>query len=246
MRELAALVRMDRIQLMRNPTALVMILVVPFGLLLLQAYLIPGTRTPVDADGRTAIDHFAAIALLVAAMSVALTNYPASIAGYRETGMLRRLDATPAGAGRVLLSQWVVSVVCLVLAMGALCALAVWVIGVPAPENPGALVLVAALGAMSLMSLGSLIAAVAANVPIAYGSGALLFMAGLLFAGVWTPGPLMPQALRDVGSVIPPGAMTQGVFSAWFEGELPLMTVVVLIVWAIVPAAFAARLFRWR
>lgn len=246
MRELGALVRMDWLQLVRNPTALFMVLALPFGLLLLQAYLIPGTRTPLDADGRTALDHFAAVALIVAAMSVALTNYPASIAGYRETGMLRRLDATPAGASRILLSQWVVSIGCLLLGMIALCVLEVWVIGVPAPQSPAAVILIAALGAMSLMTLGSLIAAVAATVPIAYGAGALLFMLGLLFSGVWTPGPLMPQGLRDVASATPPGAMTQGIVAAWFDGELAAMTIVVLIGWTIVPAAFAARLFRWR
>lgn len=93
----------------RNPTALSMALALPSGLLLMQAYVIPGTRQPIDSTGKSAMDYFVVVALVVATTSVTITNYPSSIASHRELGVLRCLDATPAGAVRLLLAQWIIT-----------------------------------------------------------------------------------------------------------------------------------------
>ncbi|WP_421015434.1 ABC transporter permease, partial [Glutamicibacter creatinolyticus] len=124
MRALLALTRVEWLLFLRNPTMLFMALLLPSGLLLLQAYIIPGTRTPLGQGGLSAMDHLVVLALVVGATSVAITNYPSSVAGYRENGVLRKLDTTPAGPFRLLLAQWIIALISLVAAAGLALAIA--------------------------------------------------------------------------------------------------------------------------
>lgn len=246
MRALGAMTRVEALLFLRNPTAVFMALLLPSLLLALQAFVIPGTLTPIPgADGLRSIDFFVPVAVAVAMTSVAITNYPSAIGAYRESGVLRRLGVTPVGAHRVLVAQWVVSIVTLALAI--LVALMLARVGFRAvlPEQPGMAALVMVVGAVAIMAIGSVIAAIAASAQIAYGLGMLVFMACIFTAGMWTPGPLMPDAIRTVSAASPLGAMTQALTAAWYGGEVSPMAFVVMLLWA-VPAGFLAlKVFKW-
>lgn len=246
MRALLALTRVEWLLFLRNPTMLFMALLLPSGLLLLQAYIIPGTRTPLGQGGLSAIDHLVVLALVVGATSVAITNYPSSVAGYRENGVLRKLDTTPAGPFRLLLAQWIIALISLVAAAGLALAIASVSFGLLAPRHPGMVLAVFVGGSVSMMALGSLIAARAASAQIAYGVGLLVFMLSLFAAGLWTPGPLMPDALEPVVGLTPAGAMAQSLQAAWFEADVSLGPLAVFAVWTAGCALIAARIFRWR
>lgn len=252
MSALDTLIRMEASLLLRNPTALFMALAFPAVLLLMQGFVIPGTREAVTGvndpllDGLRVIDLFVPIALTAALGSVALTNFPSAIGGYREQGVLRRLGSTPVGPHRILASQLIVSSVSLVggafIATGA----AMLLLGAHGPQSVLLVVVTFGLSAIAMLSLGSIIAARAATAQSANGIGMLVFIASLFTAGVWTPGPLMSEPLRQIAGYTPLGAASQSLSAAWYGQPFPLLQLLVLIAWTIPSAFLAFRTFRWR
>ena len=249
MRATIALTKVETLLLLRNPTSIFMALL-PALLLLLQAYVIPGTTNPVGGtDPALAalrpIDFFVPVAVAVAMASIAITNYPSSVGSYRETGILRRLGVTPVGAHRVLLAQWAVSGMSLLATILLTLSVAWFAIGTLTPRSPVVAAIVILAGTIAMMALGSVIAAVAPSAQAAYGLGLLVFMAAMFTAGMWTPGPLMPDTIRTISGFTPMGAMTQALTDAWYTGNVSLLPFIVMAVWALLASALAVKVFRW-
>lgn len=252
MSALHILTRTEAKLLLRNPTALFMAIAFPSALLLMQGFIIPGTREQVTGvndpllDGLRVIDLFVPIALTVALGSVALTNFPSAIGGYREQGVLRRLGSTPVGPHRILASQLIVSAVSLMGgAFIAACA-AILLLGAQGPQSVLLVVATFCLSAIAMLSLGSIIAARASSAQSANGIGMLVFIASLFFAGVWTPGQLMSEPLRQVAGLTPLGAASQALSAGWYGQPFPVVQFLILIAWTIPCAFLAYRTFRWR
>lgn len=248
MRGLKALAKVELLLFLRNPSGVFMALLLPSLLLLLQGFVIPGGQDVVEsgAGGLRAIDFLMPVSIAVAVTSVAVTNYPASIGAHREAGVLRRLDTTPVGARRVLLAQWVASGASLAAAI-LVCGLLSWIVLDAVPPRNGVLLAAAILaGAVSMMALGSVIAAIAPSAQAAYGLGLLVFIASLFTAGIWTPGPLMPEGVRVISAMTPIGAMTQAMAGAWFDGGTSIAPFLVMAAWAAATGLLAVKLFRWR
>lgn len=251
MRSLTAITKVETLLFLRNPTSVFMALLLPSLLLLMQAYVIPGTMDPIGgADAAFAalrpIDFFVPVAVAVALASVAITNYPSSVGAYRESGVLRRLGVTPVGAHRILFAQWAVSGISLAAALVIALALSRFAFDAATPRNPAAAAAVIITGTIAMMALGSVIAAVAASAQVAYGLGLLVFMAAMFTAGMWTPGPLMPESIRIISGFTPMGAMTQALTDAWYTGAVSGAPFLVMFAWALPCGALALKVFKWR
>lgn len=251
MNALTALIRSEATLLTRNPTAIFMALLFPTALLLLQGLVIPGTGEAIGGDDPDfaqlrAIDLFIPIALTVALGSVTLTNFPSAIGGYREKGVLRRLATTPVGPQRVLIAQVVISG--LSLMMGAAIAVfsAMTVLNAQPPRSLLLVVAIFGLAAVQMLCIGSLIAARASTAQNANGIGMLIFFGCLFTAGVWTPGPLMAEPLREISGFTPLGAASQSLTAAWYGHAVSLVQIAVMVVWTIPLLIIAVRTFRWR
>lgn len=231
---------------LRNPTSVFMALLLPSLLLALQGFVIPGMTEPMSGSTLRTIDLFVPIAFTVALLGVAVINYPTAIANYRELGVLRRLDVTPVGAPRVLFAQWIVSILSYAAAVAVTGAFAALAFGASAPRNPALVIGILAVGAVTMMAVGSIVAATAPGPQAANGIGLLIFIASLYTAGVWTPGDAMPETMRVVSSYTPLGAMSQSLTAAWYEGAVSLAPLLVMLGWALAAAIVAVRLFRWR
>jgi len=222
----------------------------PTVLILGMGYLIPGLdetiTDPGPLEGLRTIVVMIPPVLATAMAAPALTTLPAAMATYREQGVLKRLSTTPMRPQGVLVVQVIIGVVAFVVA--AALALAVfaaafdWV----APDEPLMVVLSVVLGAAAVFGVGLLIAAVAAKASTANAIGMLTYFPMLFFAGLWTPGPIMPDAVQTIGSYTPLGAASQGIEAAWFAGEVPARQLVVMVVYIAVLYPLAAKLFRWR
>ncbi|MBD7994014.1 ABC transporter permease [Arthrobacter sp. Sa2CUA1] len=242
-----ALLKTETRLFLRNPVALFMALGFPAALLLLQGLLIPGTRTPLNGPGSpTALDLFVPMALCVVAASVGLTNLPSTLGGYRQLGLFRRLGATPAGAHRVLTAQLVVSAASLLLGAAVAAGIAVLALGAQAPRLPFAAVGIFLLAALSMLALGAVIGARTKSAQAANGLGTLALFASLFFAGVWTPGPLMPEPFASMAAFTPLGAATESLTAAWYGDPVDPLPLAVMAVWTGGCALLAVRLFRWR
>ncbi|MGH3226978.1 MAG: ABC transporter permease [Streptosporangiaceae bacterium] len=195
--------------------------------------------------GYTALDVYVPtlIALMLALLSfVAL---PMVLAGYREKGILRRLQTTPAGPVRVLAAQLITNVGAAVVTVILLLTAGRFGYHVPLPHQFAGWVIAALLATAALMSIGLFIAAVAPSQRGAQVIGMLLFYPMLFFAGLWWPIPSMPPVLQHISHATPLGAAWEAMADAGagiWPHALPLVT---MAVYAVVFGLVAARLFRW-
>jgi ABC-2 type transport system permease protein len=101
------------------------------------------------------------------------------------------------------------------------------------------------LSICAMFAIGLLVAALAPTGKAANGIGTVLFFPLGFLAGLWTPGPLMPDVVRQISSFSPLGAGVQAIQRAW-EGSFPEpLHLAVLVAYTVVLGFIAARRFRW-
>lgn len=250
-RGLGALMASEARIFWRSPGDVFFSLVFPAVLLVGVGYAIPGMREPINEpgwafDGLPAIAIYAPTVLAVAAAGAAVLTLPATLCGYREQGVLRRLATTPMRPWGVLVAQMAVAL-SVILAAGALAvAVGYLVFELPAIARPAELVGVFMLAATAALSIGMLIASRAPRAATASGIGTLLYFVMMFFAGMWTPLPTMPDGLRAVAELTPLGAAALAMTSAWLGEAFELKHLLVLIAYPAVLVPLGAKLFRWR
>jgi ABC-2 type transport system permease protein len=175
----------------------------------------------------------------------ALQGLPAVLAGYRERGILRRLNATPVGAGRLLGAQLTVNIAVSLVATIGIIVVGDAAFGVPLPRQPAGFLLALVLTATAMLSLGLLVASLARTGRVAGAVGTMLFLPLMFFAGLWMPQAIMPAALRRVGDDTPLGAAVSALQHS-MSGQWPSATgLVILAGYTLVFGLAALRLFRW-
>jgi ABC-2 type transport system permease protein len=175
----------------------------------------------------------------------ALQGLPAVLAGYRERGILRRLNATPVGAGRLLGAQLTVNLSVTLIATLGILVVGAAAFGVALPGQPAGFVLALLLTAAAMLSLGLLIAALARNGRVAGAVGTMLFLPLMFFAGLWTPRATMSPGLLRVGDYTPLGAAVSALQDS-MAGQWPSASgLAVLAGYTVALGLLAWRLFRW-
>jgi ABC-2 type transport system permease protein len=175
----------------------------------------------------------------------ALQGLPTVLAGYRERGILRRLNATPVGAGRLLGAQLTVNIAISLVATIGIIVVGDAAFGVPLPSQPAGFLLALVLTATAMLSLGLLVASLARTGRVAGAVGTMLFLPLMFFAGLWTPQATMPAALRRVGDDTPLGAAVSALQHS-MSGQWPSAAgLVILAGYTLVFGLLAWRFFRW-
>ena len=175
----------------------------------------------------------------------ALQGLPAVLSGYRERGILRRLNATPVGAGRLLAAQLTVNLSVALTAIIAVLVTGAAAFGVPLPGQPAGFTVALVLTAGAMLGLGLLIASLARNPRVAGAAGTMLFLALMFFAGLWMPQAAMPAALRTAGDDTPLGAAVAALTRS-MAGQWPsAATLTILAAYTLAFALLAWRFFRW-
>ncbi len=176
---------------------------------------------------------------------LALNALPPVLAGYREKGILRRLQTTPVGPVRVLAAQLVIDVAVVAVMLVLVLAVARIGYGVALPRQLAGFVFAALLAAAALLAIGLFIAAVAPTARAANAIGAILFFPMMFFAGLWLPIAQMPSVLRHISHATPLGAAVQALQDS-AQGHWPHpLQLVTLALYALAFGLAAARLFRW-
>lgn len=249
-RGLSHLIAAEARLFLRDPGNVFFVVAFPTVLLIGMGFAIPGMREPISDLpepwlGLRAIDLFAPLMLCVAAATAGLTTVPAYLAGYRETGVLRRMATTPMRPQGVLIAQTLVQLIGVVLGGAVALMIAGLVFGTPLPQNPALALVVFVLAVAAMFGIGVLIGGLAPKATTASGIGMLIYFPMLFLAGLWTPGPLMPDAVERVATYTPLGAASQAMNDAWFGTGMPWVQLIVLVAWTVVMFAIAARTFRW-
>ncbi|MDA0635740.1 ABC transporter permease [Nonomuraea sp. MCN248] len=215
-------------------------------LLLIILGSVPDLREQVEnGGGLTYFDLYVPVLILFNLAVLATASLPVTLAGYRETGVLRRMRTTPVGPARVLAGQLVANFAIAVIAMVLFLAVAGAGFGVDLPRHPLGFVLAWLLAAAALLAIGLLIAAVAPGRGPATAIGTVLFFPMMFFAGLWVPISQMPPLLRDIAPYTPLGA-GMGAFQDAYQGHFPSAgPLLTLAAYAVVSAFVAVRWFRW-
>lgn len=234
---------------LREPANVFFGLAFPSIILLGVGLLIPGMRENVVIDGVDLgvrpVDVYLPVVLAMAIATSAITILPPTFGGYREKGILRRLSTTPMPASRLLVAEIVVNGSSLVAGAAIALVAAQVVFAVTAPTQPWVVVVAFVLGAVTMMALGCFIAAIVPTAGSANAVAMSIFFPMLLFAGVWTPGPVMPEALRTVATYVPLGSVSQALTEGWIGDTVPWLQLAVMVGWTALLVPLAARWFRW-
>ncbi|WP_265522941.1 ABC transporter permease [Oerskovia flava] len=235
---------------LREPGTVFFALAFPTVLLLGVGFAIPGMRDPITGaeppwEGLVAIAAFVPIVLAAAIATPALTTMPVHIATFREKGVLRRLSTTPMRPQAILLAHLVINLVAVTVAAVLALVVAQLAFGLPVPESTGTVVLSFVLAVAAMYSLGTLIAARASTASTASAIGTLVYFPLLFLSGLWTPGPMMPEAVERVAQFTPLGAAAQAMTAGWFVQDFPTLQVVVMAAWTAVLLPLGVKLFRW-
>jgi ABC-2 type transport system permease protein len=253
MRALMKMVKVETKLFLRDSATVLFGVLFPSALLL-GLGAVPALReSSPETGGLRSIDVWAPTALVFGMVMIAVQHVPAVIATYRERGILRRLSATPVHPRSVLLAQMIVAFASVVVSATLMIFLAWAVLDIAPPERPLEFAVAFVVGYAALLGLGLISAAVVRTSGAANQVGTLLFVALMFFGGAFLPRVLMPEVLREVGNLIPPGL--QALTAAWSAeaGEITAaaggqpfwLQIAIMAGIAVTASAIAAKLFRW-
>lgn len=163
----------------------------------------------------------------------------------RSYSVLKRLGATPLGAGRLILAKSFAVVLIEILQLVVLYSIAV-VLGKDGAITNVVLLLVALFaGTLAFAGIGLLMAGtLRAEINLAAQNGLYLLL--LLLGGVIIPLSELPQPLQQVGKMLPSGALADVLRGAITDtAAYGQRSWIVLACWAILAPLTAAKFFRW-
>lgn len=208
---------------------------------------IPGFREPKqDIGGLRVIDLYVPIAIGLVLVMLSLNLLPATLATYRERGILRRLATTPVGPIALLAAQMLMTLLIAVVTVFLVLAVGRLGFDVALPQQPVGFALAFVLGAAAVFAMGLVLAAVAPSARSAQGIGTVLFFPVMFFAGLWVPRAAMPGTLRDVSDFTPLGASVQALQDAAGGAWPQALHLAVMAAYAVVFGVVAVRTFRWQ
>lgn len=240
-RRALAQARFDTVTMLRNGEQLLLTMVLPaLILVILSRYSVPGVEiTP----GRHWIDLAAPGVMALAVISTAFTGQAIGTGFDRRHGVLRMLATTPLGRGGLLAGRMLAVLAIEVIQVVVLGSLALALGWRPSLAGLPAAALLILVGTAAFVALGLLLAGTvrAEGVLAAANLVWVLLLAG---GGVVAPtGVLGPWG--SLARLLPSGALGDGLRTATVEGRADLAALAVLLVWAGVASAMAARFFRW-
>lgn len=249
-RGLSQLIAVETKLFLRDAGGVFFVLLFPAVLFVGMGLAIPGMREaitdlPEPWLGLRAIDIFMPVMLCVAAATAGLTTVPAYLANYRETGVLRRMSATPMRPQGVLLAQGLVQLLGVLVGSAVALVVGALVFDAVMPQRPLLALVTFVLAVASMFAIGVLIGGLASKGSSASGLGMLLYFPMLFFAGLWTPGPMMPDVVARIATYTPLGAASQAMNAAWFDTGMPWLQLAVLTGWSVVVFLVASRTFTW-
>jgi ABC-2 type transport system permease protein len=227
--------------ILRNGEQLLLILIIP--VLLLTAFSL---ESLVKAEGRR-VDFLVPGIIALAVMSTAFTSQAIATGFERRYGVLKRLGSTPLTRTGLIAAK-TLTVVAIELVQVALIIGVGLALGWHPHGGPAAGLWVAALvlaGTAAFSGLALLLAGtLRAEATLAAAN--LIYLVLLGVGGVIFPLTKFPAGARGVLTLLPSGALSDGLRSVLQHGAgAPVRDVAVLTVWAAAAIALAARTFRW-
>jgi ABC-2 type transport system permease protein len=241
MSQTLTLTRIESKLFVREWAGLFFVFVLPLGLLTIFSLLDTGGA---NSDGVPA-SFLPTMAIGIGIGILGMATLPMILAGYREKGVLRRMATTPVRPVKLLVAQLLLHLAAAVVVIALILGLGRLAFGAALPASPLPFAVAAILYSVAELSIGLLIAGLVSTAKGASIVGNILFFPSMFFAGVWTPGDLMPHAIRWVRDITPMGAGMSSMQEAWsghWPGPAHLIALVAVTAACI---TLAAKFFRW-
>jgi ABC-2 type transport system permease protein len=220
---------------------------VGFPILLLVIFgSIPSFKTVLDGSGGlTVLDTYIPVLVVMSLALLGFVSLPLTLVNYRERGILRRLETTPAGPLRVLGAQLIVNFGMAVITLVVLLVVARLAYDVPFPRQFGGWIITALFASAVVLAMGMFVASVGSTARAAAAIGNVLFYPMMFFSGLWLPIPAMPEVLQHVSHAFPLGAAWESFQQAALGHWPPVLALGTMAAWAVAFGVIAARFFRW-
>jgi ABC-2 type transport system permease protein len=238
---------------LREPFAVIFVLVFPLMMMLLLAAVFGNDADEAQAmengilvwRGVVPTDYYTTASIAVVIAAVGVLTIPGQLAGYREQGILRRFEASSVPAWTVLASQLTVALV-MVVAGALVMTVSSWLIyDTTLPQDPLGVAVAILLGTLCFSALGALLAVFIRTSRAAQGIGLLLFLGMWLIAGTAPPRAVLPSGLRDFGELLPLTHIVIAIQDAWFGFGWAMTDLAIIAAITIAAAVPAIWLFRW-
>ena len=246
MRGLLKLASIDVRLFLREPIAVFFTIAFAPLLVLLFGVVFGNEPSPLTG-GRGSMDvampAYAAMVLCI----VGFMSIPVSICGYRESGVLRRFRSTPLRPVTFIVADVVSNLLMTFVGILALVTVG-W--GIYSTSFDGSIVVVGiaiVFCALSMFSIGYVIAAVAPTARIANIVGLLILYPMIFLSGATIPSEVMPESVQRIAQFLPLTYAVELLRGLWFGepwSDFMLATAVLFGV-LVVCTALAARFFRW-
>lgn len=226
--------------LLRNGEQFLLTLIIP--VLLLVAF----SLEPLVKVGGRRVDFLVPGIIALAVMSTAFTSQAIATGFERRYGVLKRLGSTPLPRSGLIAAKTVT-----VIGVEIVQAIVITAVGLALGWHPhgGAaaavwVVLLVLAGTAAFSGLALLLAGVLrAEATLAVANLIYLILLGV--GGVIFPLTKFPSGAQGILTLLPSGALSGGLRSVLAGGGAPVRDLAVLVVWAAVAIALAARTFRW-
>lgn len=226
--------------LAREPLVLVLTLMFPILLMVLLAAAFSKHGGPVFAnlDGT----QFYVTAYLGAGITMmGFMGTPSHVAGYRESGVLRRFRAAAIPARAVVFSQAAVLALLTIVGAIVMLVLAYILFSIPAPASAFGVFVAFVVGILAFGGIGTLLGSVMPGARAAQGLGLLLFFGTFLLVGGGPPPGVFPQVMNDITEWTPTGLLMDAIRSPWAGNGLDLRATLTLLALSAVTFALATR-----
>jgi ABC-2 type transport system permease protein len=179
--------------------------------------------------------------------SSALLSLGITIATYRETGVLKRLKATPLRPQAILGAQ--VAVIYLVTALGIVLLIAGGkaVYGLRFEGRPLSVFAGFTLSALAMFGVGFVLASLAPTARAAQVMGMVMFYPMIFLSGATIPREILPESIRQYSQLLPLTHVVTLLRGLWVGEPWGDHTkeVIVLISFLIVSVLVSAKTFKW-
>jgi ABC-2 type transport system permease protein len=179
--------------------------------------------------------------------TVGFLSVPITISSYRETGVLRRFQATPMRSRTYVLADIVANLIMTLLGMIGLVFIG-WLLYRVRFEGQALPVIVAVVfSGLAMFSIGYVIASLAPAARTAQVIGMVIFYPMMFLSGASMPLEIMPETIQRIADFLPLTYVVKLLRGLWFGdpwGDHLLETGVLAGV-LVVCTALAAWLFRW-
>ncbi|WP_110205858.1 ABC transporter permease [Nocardioides daejeonensis] len=241
-RQVRAQAAMETKLLLRNGEQLLLAVVIP--VLALVGGTLAARRLDLDL-AHEPVDVLTPGVLALAVMSTAFTSLAIATGFERRYGLLKRLGASPLPRIGLLLGKVLALLLVQLLQAVVICAVALGLGWRPGGGVLGAVVavLAALLGTCTFAGLGlALAGALRAEATLAAAN--LIYLLLMMGGGIVLPRDTYGAAEGPL-QLLPSAALGDALRTALWDGRADAVAFLVLLVWAVLGAGLASRLFKW-